>query len=141
MRFSVNGQDRPIRRASRKQGQLYTASIGGEIVAAGQPVTISYTYRTVTAKAAHLLFFDIEQPTRNLKVELDYGGCGIANVSTLDLVPTVRPTRIERTPEQVPEESVRVDIDGWVFPRSGVAFVWTLEGETPSSKGARPAAA
>jgi hypothetical protein len=42
----------------------------------------------------------------------------------------VRPTRIEKTPAQLPDGVIRVDIDGWVFPRSGVAFVWTSGSET-----------
>lgn len=129
LRFAVNGDERPIRRAIRKKGQIYTATVGHEHVDAGQPVTISYTYRTITAQHGHLLFFDIEQPTKDLRVEFDYSGCGIASVSTLDLVPSVRPTHIEKTPAQLPDGVVRVDLDGWIFPRSGVAFVWTLVGE------------
>lgn len=125
--FAVNGRERSIRRTERKQGQVYTASVGSEHIKAGAPVTISYTYRTVTRRDGHLLFFDIEQPTRDLKVELDYSGCGIASVSVLDLVPSVRPTRIERTPTDLPHSGVRVELDGWTFPRSGVAFVWVLE--------------
>ena len=52
---------------------------------------------------------------------------GIANVSTLDLVPSIRPTRIERAPAKTHTDTIRVDLDGWIFPRSGVAFVWTLD--------------
>jgi hypothetical protein len=129
LRFTVDGQERPIRRAVRKGGQMYTASIGTEAVTAGKPVTISCTYRTITGQADHLLFFDIEQPTRGLRVEMDYGGCAIASMAALDLVPTIRPTRIDRPPAVLDQDSVRVEVDGWVFPRSGVAFVWTLEGE------------
>lgn len=127
--FSVDGAVRPIRRAVLKRGQSYTANVGAAAVEAGKPVTISYTYRTRTSRAGHLLFFDIEQPTRGLRVELNYGGCGISSVSALDLIPSVRATRIERTPAAVPGPAVRVDVDGWVFPRSGIAFVWTLESE------------
>jgi hypothetical protein len=129
LRLTVNGETRPIRRAARKAGQIYTASIGADVVAAGEPVTISYTYRTVTTQAGHLLFFDIEQPTRNLRVDLTYAGCGIDHISALDLVPTIRPTRIDRPPASLPPNNVRVEVDGWIFPRSGIAFVWTLEGE------------
>jgi len=133
LRFTVNGENRPIRRAQRKNGQLYTASVGTDHVAAGQPVVISYTYRTVTSRAGHLLFFDIEQPTRDLRVDFDYGGCGIASVSALDLVPSVRRARIER-PSDTTRSILRVDIDGWVFPRSGVAFVWTLDAEIKAKR-------
>jgi len=133
LQFAVNGEARSIRRATRKSGQIYSANIGEEHLEAGEPVTISYTYRTVTRQDGHLLFFDIEQPTRNLRVDLDYSGCGITSVSALDLMPTVRPTRIERTPVSLPAGVVRVDVDGWIFPRSGIAFVWTLEREANGS--------
>jgi hypothetical protein len=130
VQFAVNGQERPIRRAVRKSGQVYTASVGAAHVAAKTEVTIAYTYRTLTSQAGHLLFFDIEQPTRDLKVELAYANCGIASVATLDMIPSVRSTRIEHSPASLPGRTVRVDVDGWVFPRSGIAFVWTLESES-----------
>jgi hypothetical protein len=126
VRFAVDGQERPIRRSARKDSQTYTASVGEEAVRAGKPVTIAYTYRTITRQDGHLLFFDIEQPTRDLRVDFDYAGTGIEGVSTLDMVPTVRPARIERPAPGHPGETIRVDLDGWIFPRSGVAFVWAL---------------
>jgi hypothetical protein len=129
LHFAVNGEPRPIRRATRRTGQIYTTSIGQQLLEAKEPVTITYTYSTLTTQAGHLLFFDIEQPTRNLRVDLDYSDCGIESVSALDLMPSVRPTRIERSPASLPEGVVRVDVDGWIFPRSGIAFVWTRQSE------------
>lgn len=137
LQFSVNGDDRPIRRAVRKGGQVYTANVGNDQVHAGQPVPITYTYRTVTTRSGHLLFFDIEQPTRDLSVDFDYTGCNVASVATLDLVPSVRPTRIERSAPALPSSTVRVSLDGWVFPRSGVAFVWTLDREVKTYRNVR----
>jgi hypothetical protein len=137
LQFSVNGDERPIRRSERAKAQTYTANVGAEHVKAGEPVTISYTYRTLARRSGHLLFFDIEQPTRDLNVEFSYGSCGIATVSTLDLVPSVRPTRIERSPEVVTDSTIRVDLDGWIFPRSGIAFVWTLREEQAANAGRR----
>lgn len=131
VQFTVDGRERPIRRSSRRDYQAYTVNIGeghGD-----QPVTISYTLRTVTRAAGHLLFFEVEQPTRDLSFALDYTGCGIDTISALDLVPSIRPTRIEHTPEDVTPKGVRVEIDGWTFPRSGVAFVWTLGSEIARS--------
>lgn len=75
----------------------------------------------------NMLFFDIEQPTCDFRVSFDYRDCAIASVSTLDMVPSVRATRVETGEDNGSADLVRVDIDGWVFPRSGVAFVWTLE--------------
>jgi hypothetical protein len=123
VQFSVDGEERPIRRTEKKSGQTYTISLG-TAVDADTPVRISYTYRTVTAERGHLLYIDIEQPTRGIEVELDYGDCDIERVSVLDLIASSRATRVERTPASIPGRSVRVSFDGWAFPRSGVGFVW-----------------
>lgn len=125
--FKVDGQDQVIRRNAWKNAQTYVAQVGVEHVEANQPVRISYTYRTVTPEPGHLLFFEIEQPTRDLRVTFDYTNCGFSAVSTLDMTPSIRPTRIERSPQQVEPRGITVEIDGWIFPRSGVAFVWTSD--------------
>lgn len=129
VQFTVNGRERPIRRSSRRDYQAYTVTIADDDKPADELVTISHTVRTVTPASGHLLFFDVEQPTRDLAVDLDYTGCGIAQISALDLVPSLRPTRIDHTPDGVTPKGVRVEIEGWTFPRSGVAFVWTLASE------------
>ncbi len=134
LRFTVDGDERPIRRSARKDSQTYTASIPAEVLAAEKPVTIAYTYRTLMTRSGHMVFFDVEQPTRDLRIDFDYSDCGIATVSTLDLVPSVRPTRIERSPKELPGQVIRLDFDGWIFPRSGVAFVWTLDSEHPEAR-------
>lgn len=123
VQFAVNGEERPIRRAERKSGQIYTVSLG-TAADGDKPVTLSYTYRTVTAERGHLLYIDIEQPTRGIEVELDYGDCDIERVSVLDLIASSTATVVERTPESIPGRSVRVSFNGWAFPRSGVGFIW-----------------
>lgn len=125
LRFTVDGTERPIRRTARKGSQIYTVDVGAKAIEAKEPVVVAYTYRTTTRRNGHLLFFDIEQPTRDLRIDLDYTTTDIATISTLDLIPSVRRTRIEQSPPQASGRVVHVDIDGWIFPRSGVAFVWT----------------
>ncbi len=135
LRFSVNGEQRPIRRSVRKTSQQYTVSVGADHIAAAKPVTIAYTYQTITPAAGHLLFFDIEQPTRDLSIDLDYTNTNIDTISTLDLIPSTRPTTIETSLAGTPSKTIRVDIDGWIFPRSGVAFVWRLKAnQVPRTK-------
>jgi hypothetical protein len=132
VQFTVNGEARPISRAARKSGQVYTVNVGRATVEEEKPVVISYTYRATSPQHGHLLHFDIEQPTRGAAIELDYSGCDIAYVNVLDFVASTRKSRISRAPVTVPGRSVLVDLDGWVLPRSGVAFVWVLAGELPS---------
>ena len=126
VQFTVNGEERPIRRASRKNYQAYSVELGDDATSSPEPMAISQTFRTITRANGNLLFFDIEQPTRNISISLDYTGTGIETVSVIDHLSSVRPTRIERSPEEVPTRTVRLEMDGWAFPRAGVAFVWSL---------------
>lgn len=126
VQFSVDGETRKIRRSTRKDYQAYVVEVGAETIEAKQPVSVSYTYRVVTPKQRHLLFFDIEQPTRNVKLNLDYTATNIQAISAVDQFPATRATRIEHAPKDVPTKYLRVEADGWTFPRAGVAFVWGL---------------
>ena len=139
LQYTVNGQARTIRRASRKLYQSYAVDISAENVEASGPVTLSYTFRTVARADGNFLFFDIEQPTRDVSIGFDYSGCDIRTVSAIDQVPSARPTRIEHSPPDVPTSSVRVEIDGWVFPRAGVTFVWSLNTQAALSRPEGPA--
>ena len=138
--YTVNGQDRPIRRSSKQGSQTYTVSLGAETVRAGQPVHVAYTYRTVTAIEGHLLRLRVDQPTRGLTVELDYGDTKLTEVSVLDFIASSDRTTISTSSPSVPGKTVTLDFDGWVFPKSGVAFVWAeARGQRPlSSAASRP---
>lgn len=127
VQFQVDGEDRPIRRASRKGGQTYTVNLERDTVQAQRPVIITYTYRTLVARNGHLLHFDIEQPTRGIRVELDYSETDIDYVKLVDFIASSKKSRIVQTPATVPGKSIGVEFDGWLMPRSGVAFVWVLE--------------
>ena len=86
-----------------------------------------YAYSVLVQRNSHLLSIDVAQPARGHRVELMYGGCGIRFVNVLDFIASASEPRIVRTPE--PALSVSVAFDGWVFPKSGVAFVWVLDEE------------
>jgi hypothetical protein len=124
---AVDGVDRPIRRAQRKGSQLYTATL--PTTAIDQEVTISCLYRVLVQRHGHLLYLDIPRPTKGLQVQFSYGGCGIRRVNTLDFIASARQPRILRSPGSVPTPSVEIGFDGWIFPKSGVVFVWVLEEE------------
>lgn len=129
VQFTVNGKTRPSRRMARAGMQVFTVSFGKATEAADRPVKISYTYRTLVQQNSHLLYVQVGKLAKGIKVELWYGECGIRYVNVLDMIAGATETRIARTPKTVPTPSVAVSFDGWVFPRSGVAFVWVLEGE------------
>jgi hypothetical protein len=128
VQVSVNGRSRPIRRTQRRGAQLYTASLGTSLLD-GKAVTIAYTYRVLAQRHGHVLYVDIPRPTKGLKVQLDYGNAGIQRVNTLDFIASAEQTRVEESPASVPGRAVDIGFDGWIFPRSGVAFVWVLADE------------
>ncbi|WP_109528666.1 hypothetical protein [Nocardia aurea] len=128
VQFVVDGDPRMVRRTARRGGQVYTASIGDEAVLTGKPVAVSYTCRALIPKHGHLLHLDMDAPTRNISVELDYTDTDLDYVNVLDFFVSSHKTRIEHTPTNVPERSVTVAHDGWVFQRSGVAFVLVSHG-------------
>lgn len=137
MHFSVDGQERPIRRTARKDGQVYSVDLGQDVVRAAKPVTVSYSYRALASRHGHLLHVDVEQPTRGFKVDLDYSDTDISYVNLLDFIASGKRTRVSQTPRSVPGKSIGVEFDGWLLPRSGVAFAWVLQDELPK----RPLAA
>jgi len=131
VQFSVDGEARSIRRAVRRDGQLYTVDLGQDVLRAGKPVRVSYTYRALASRHGHLLHVDVEQPTRGFSVELDYSDTDISYVNLLDFIASSKSPRVSQTPISVPGQSVGVAFDGWLMPRSGVVFVWVLCREVP----------
>jgi hypothetical protein len=134
LQLSVDGADRPIRRTARAGSQTYTATVGKSSLAAGQPVKISYTYRTLVRAGGHLLHLRMGKPTHGVRIEVDYTGSGIQDVSVLDFMASSEKPTISKSPAEVPERTVALSFDGWALPASGVAFVWTNEDRTVKSK-------
>jgi hypothetical protein len=134
VQLAVNGKARPVRRHQRAGSQHYTVSLGQAAIDAGE-VTVSCTYRVLVQQHGHLLYLDVPQPTKGLHVQFAYGGCGIREVNTLDFIASAQQPRVLRSVKALPTPSVDVGFDGWVFPKSGVAFVWVLESEMSTQPG------
>ena len=119
VQFTVDGVERPIRRSSRKDSQTYTVEVGADVVAAGRPVSVSYTYRTLTTPGRELLYLAVDQPTKGLDIEFDYSGTDITDASLLDFIATAERSRILRSPATVPEKVISLSSDSWVLPGAG----------------------
>ena len=129
-RFSINEAEQPIRRSLAKDGcsQIYAVSPHLTERAVGQPVRVAYTYRTLVRQDGHLLHLALGQPTRDVDIQLSYRGCGIRKLRVLDFIASGRKT-VVATELPAPEDEVAtVSFEGWALPRSGVAFVWMLDG-------------
>ena len=102
-------------------------------VLTGQPVRIRHGFRTVTPTWGHRLFFEVPQPARNVSLSLDYTNTDIADLRVSDTVATARPAQVSKAPAGVPGKVISIDAPGWLLPRTGFAFTWTLESELPRS--------
>ncbi|MFT4165678.1 MAG: hypothetical protein QM650_10605 [Microlunatus sp.] len=138
--FSVEGKPQPIRRRSRKSGQTYSAVIDEALLRTGEPLRMKHVYRVVTQTWGHRLFVELPQPARNMSVTMDYTATPIVDMRVSDTVATARPVQVSRTPEEVSARTVTVDLPGWLLPRTGTAFTWTLESELPRDEARREAA-
>jgi hypothetical protein len=70
-----------------------------------------------------------------VRVELRYGGRGISYLNVLDFIANSQQARIVRSSQALPEQTIEVSYDDWVFPKSGVAFVWALQAGSPTQNG------
>lgn len=132
LEFTLDGRPRPTRRAKRPGGQSFTVTVGAQ-AGTDMQAEITYTYRVLVQQHGHLLYLDFGAPCKGIDVDLNYGGCGIRHVNVLDFIAGSKPTRISRSPkDSTPLVGVRYD--GWIFPKSGVAFSWVLERELTSKQ-------
>lgn len=127
LQFTVDGTPAPIRRTKRVSSQTYSVELRPEQI--GHQVKVAFIYRVLVQKHVHLLYLDVSKPTRGLTVELDYADTDIRFVNALDFIASAQQPHTLRSPKSVPGRSVSISFDGWVFPKSGVAFVWVLEEE------------
>lgn len=129
LQVTVDGAIRPTRRSARRGAQFFTAELGD---VTDREAAVSYTYRALVRQNGHLLRIEPARPTKGISVRLNYAGCDLKFVNVLDYIAGARPARIEELPPTDPAPSVQVSYDGWIFPKSAVAFVWGLEQEAQS---------
>lgn len=130
LEFTVDGRPQTIRRATRKSGQTYTVHLDAKS-RTGEAVRLRQIFRTITPCWGHRLFFELPQPARNMALSLDYTNTNITHMRVSDTVASARPVHVVRSPQEVADKVVKVSADGWLMPKSGFAFTWTLEKELP----------
>ena len=130
LEFTVDGRPQTIRRATRKSGQTYTVHLDAKS-RTGEAVRLRQIFRTITPCWGHRLFFELPQPARNMVLSLDYTNTDITHMRVSDTVASARPVHVVRSPQEVADKVVKVSADGWLMPKSGFAFTWTLEQELP----------
>jgi hypothetical protein len=124
LEFTIDGESRPMRRSQKSDGQTYTVTVGDEVVARAQPVTMSYTFRTVAAVEGHFLQLRVDQPTKGLTVALDYDETGLDVLRVLDFTASSTRSHVSTSPTGVEEKRIIMQCEGWLLARSGVVFIW-----------------
>ncbi|MFT3663030.1 MAG: hypothetical protein QM809_17175 [Gordonia sp. (in: high G+C Gram-positive bacteria)] len=130
LELTVDGVTQPIRRSARKSGQTYTVTLD-EHARSGEPVRVRQVFRTVTLSWGHRLYFELPQPARNMSVTMDYTDAPIAHMGVIESVATSRPTRVFRSPRSVSGRTITAEAPGWLLPKAGFTFTWTLDAELP----------
>lgn len=126
---SVEGQRLDVQTEVRDGGRRFTVTGPALTENLGKEVLLEYSYEVLVQRNSHLIVIDVAQPSKSVTASLLYGDCGIRFVNVLDFFAGPAQARIGRSSRDAPIQSVEASFDGWVFPKSGVAFVWILEDE------------
>ena len=59
---SVNGSELPIEHMTDASGQTFIVDLGDEVIRAGEPVVMSFTYRSRLRRDGHMVHFDVDRP-------------------------------------------------------------------------------
>ena len=124
--FTVNGTPVPFTRQVEDAGQIYVVDLGEQIIQQEQAVVVSFSFRTRTLRSGHVVHLDIDRPTRGLDVELRYDPEQVGQMRILDFASIGEGGRLTQVPNT---PTLRYRYDGWLFPRAGMVFVWTLPDE------------
>ncbi|OBY93741.1 hypothetical protein BBG13_04620 [Actinomyces oris] len=124
--FTVNGTPVLFTRQFDEVSQVYTVDLGEQVIQQEQTVVISFSFRTRTLRSGHVVHLDIDRPTRGLDVELRYDPEQVGQMRILDFASIGEGGRLTQVPNT---PTLRYRYDGWLFPRAGMVFVWTLPDE------------
>lgn len=124
--FTVNGTPVPFTRQVDEVAQVYTVDLGEQVIEQEQAVVIAFRFRSLVPRNGHVFHLNIDRPTKGLDVELSYDADAIERVRLMDFASRGDGGRVSEEPQSA---VVRYRYDGWLFPRAGLVFAWTLHNE------------
>lgn len=124
--FTINGRPIDFTRQADDVSQVYTVDLGQNTIDQGQSAVVAFSFRTRTLRSGHVVHLDIDRPTKGLDVELTYDPQQIGQMRVLDFASIGEGGR---TSQESSAPTLRYRYDGWLFPRAGLVFVWTLPDE------------
>jgi len=131
--ITVEGLELNIRRETLGKEFIITAEHVRLSSMIGRSVKVYYRYKVKLQKRGHLLMVHIPCPTQNVVVELDYAHTDIRFVNVLDFFGSRAKSKVRHIPSAQKCHKVEIEVNEWIFPKGGVAFVWVLRSEmTPN---------
>ena len=130
LELTVDGRPQSFRRSARRTGQVYTVTLD-EAAMSGEEVRIRQTFRVVTPASGHRIYVELPQPARDVSLVLDYTNTDIATMTVTDMVSSSRSPHVSHAPAATNGRVIHVDAPGWLLPKTGFAFTWTLQSELP----------
>jgi hypothetical protein len=125
-RVRVDDEDVPIIRAENTS-RGYEVWCGGNGIKKkmNKPATIEIEIVTKKFKSNNIFSVYMVYPTRGLEISFNYGGTQLKNVREVSFFAGKHPYP---EIEEKKGESIRLRInrDEWIFPNSGVTFIWDL---------------
>lgn len=95
----------------------------------GQNVTVRYKFKAKAEKIGHVIHTTVNYPTYDVTIEFDFGNSSIGYVDVLDYFVSSTSPSISPIPDEKKTSKYSVQLKEWVFPKGGVAFVWSLKEE------------
>jgi len=125
-RIRIDGEDVPIIRAQNAE-RGYEVWCGAERLKGklNRRVRMEIEIETKKLKANRLFSAYIVYPTRGMKISFHYGETGIRNVRDVGFFAGKHPYP-EATREEGKAVTLELSSETWIFPISGVTFLWDL---------------
>ncbi len=125
-RVRIDGEDVPLLRTENSQ-RGYEVWCGSEELRKklNRPIRVEIQIETKQRKNNRIFSAYLVYPTRGMEISFHYGGTGIKNLRDVGFFAGKHPY-----PETIREEgesvTLRLGNNAWIFPTSGVTFVWDL---------------
>lgn len=125
-RVRIDGEDIPlILSESTERGYEVWFSSEGLKKKLNRQARVEIEIETKQKKSNRLFSAYLVYPTRGMEISFHYGGTGIKNVKDVGFFAGKHPYP-ETTREEGESVTLRLGNEAWIFPTSGVTFIWDL---------------
>ncbi|MBN2438029.1 MAG: alanine racemase [Deltaproteobacteria bacterium] len=125
-RVRIDGEEVPLLRTENTE-RGYEVWCGSEELKKklNRQVRVEIEIETKQRKSNRLFSAYLVYPTRGMEISFQYGGTGIKNLRDIGFFAGKHPYP-ETTREEGESVTLRLGDDAWIFPTSGVTFIWDI---------------